>query len=491
MLFNSVEFALFLPVVFVLYWFVVHKYLKAQNLLLLAASYFFYGFWDWRFLILLALLSLINYFVGILIDSGSSNFARRTWLLTGLTINLGVLIIFKYLDFFIDSFVDLVALFGYNLPDATIRIILPLGISFYVFLSMSYIIDIFTKSLTPTKSLVDVLLTLSFFPIILAGPIQRPISLLPQIRAKREFDYNTTVDGLRQILWGLFTKVVIADNLSPFVNIIFSNYNNYSGSTLLVGAGFYMVQIYADFAGYSNIAIGTAKLFGFRLMQNFAFPYFARDIAEFWRKWHISLTTWFRDYIFLPLSFTLAWKIKRDRFWLIKKDLFIYIFASSVTWILTGLWHGSQYTFILWGAIHGLFLIVYRIQIKPEKVLFKILKLSNKNKALVITETAITLCIVLMAWIFFRSESAGQAVEYISRIFSASLFTIPEIKPFMLTILTIVFFTIEGYGKNSDYAFDQLCSRIHLIPRWILYLCLTGLIFYYGNEPQQFIYFQF
>lgn len=359
------------------------------------------------------------------------------------------------------------------------------------FIRVDYIIDIFTKSLTPSRRIVDVLLTLSFFPIILAGPIQRPISLLPQIRAKREFDYSMTVDGLRQILWGLFTKVVIADNLSPFVNIIFSNYNNYSGSTLLVGAVFYMVQIYADFAGYSNIAIGTAKLFGFRLMQNFAFPYFARDIAEFWRRWHISLTTWFRDYLFLPLSFTLAWKIKRDRFLLIKKDLFIYIVASSVMWILTGLWHGSEYTFILWGAIHGLFLIVYRIQIKPRKVLLKVLKLNNKSMILVIMETSITLFIVLMAWIFFRSESAGQAIDYISKIFSVSLFTIPEIKPVMLTILTMVFFIIEGYGKKSNYAFDQLCSRIHLIPRWILYLGLTGLIFYYGNEPQQFIYFQF
>ena len=310
MVFNSVEFAVFLPIVFGLYWIIVSKNLKQQNILLVITSYIFYGWWDWRFLFLLILLSLANYFIGLEIDKNQEGIKGKTWFIFGLVINLGVLGLFKYFNFFIDSFIDLISLIGYNLPRSTTKIILPLGISFYTFLSLSYLIDIQRKTLKANKNLEEVLLALSFFPIILAGPIQRPVSLLPQIGKKREFNYAQAADGLKQILWGLFTKVVIADNLAVLVDELFLNYSDYSGSTLFIGAIFYSIQIYADFSGYSDMAIGIAKLFGFSLMRNFAYPYFSRDITEFWKRWHISLVTWFRDYVFFPISFSVSWRLK-------------------------------------------------------------------------------------------------------------------------------------------------------------------------------------
>ena len=338
MSFNSIEFAIFLPIVFIAYWLLKNKNLRYQNILLLIASYVFYGWWDLRLLSLLIILSVSNYLIGIYINKNEIDRKRKNWMIAGLVINLGVLVIFKYFNFFIDSFIDLLSLAGYNLPRSTTKIILPVGISFYVFLSLSYILDIYKRTLNADKNIIEVLLSLGFFPIILAGPIQRPSTLIPQISQKREFNYDQTFDGLGQILWGLFVKVVIADNLALYADDFFHNYSNYSGSTLLLGAVFYTIQIYADFSGYSNMAIGVAKLFGFSLMRNFAYPYFSRDITEFWKRWHISLTTWFRDYLFLPLSFAVSWKIKGSKVFYIKTDLFIYIVASTVTWFLTGLW---------------------------------------------------------------------------------------------------------------------------------------------------------
>ena len=379
MLFNSIEFAVFLPVVFLVYWFVVNRNLTLQNIFLLMASYTFYAWWDWRFLFLLFAISVFNYYTGIQIDKNESDKIRKRWFIAGLIINIGVLGIFKYFNFFINSFIDLVAVFGYDLSESTTKIILPLGISFYTFLSISYIIEIYRNNLKADRNIINVLLTLGFFPIILAGPIQRPISLLPQISARREFNYNQAVDGLRQILWGLFVKVVVADNLAFEVDNIFKNVSDLAGSTLLLGIVLYSVQIYADFSGYSNMAIGTAKLFGISLMRNFAYPYFARDITEFWKRWHISLTTWFRDYVFLPISFNISWKIKTEKVLLIKSDHFIYIIAGIVVWFLTGLWHGANYTFIIWGLIHAFFLIFYHLQRKSRTKLLKSLAINNDS----------------------------------------------------------------------------------------------------------------
>jgi alginate O-acetyltransferase complex protein AlgI len=496
MLFNSITFAIFLPIVFSLYWYLNNFGLRAQNVLLLVASWIFYGWWDWRFLLLLITMSVLNYFIGIEIDKNDSKKRSKIWLIFGLTINLGILGFFKYFNFFIDGFIDLISLIGYSLPRSTTKIILPLGISFYTFISLSYLINIFKQNQKANRKIIDVLLSLSFFPIILAGPIQRPSSLLPQIAKKREFSCEMSTQGLKQIIWGLFTKVVIADNLALFVDEVFSNYPNYRGSVLLIGAVFYAVQIYADFSGYSNMAIGIAKLFGFSLMQNFAYPYFSRDITEFWKKWHISLTTWFRDYLFLPLSFAISWKIKGEKVFFIRSVLFIYILTSIITWFLTGLWHGANYTFIIWGMIHGLLLIFYRLQIRTRKRLFQKFKINSNNKLIIFVEFLVTMCIITIAWIFFRSDTVEHAINYINLMFSDSLFSIPKFhfsrKIFLvITILTVAFFVIEWFGRNNEYALACVGTKQPLVARWIVYYLLLFIIFFFAGSNIQFIYFQF
>jgi alginate O-acetyltransferase complex protein AlgI len=490
MLFNSITFAIFLPVAFLIYWLITKKDRNAQNVFLLIASYFFYGWWDWRFLILLIIVSVLNYFIGICIDRDELNRKRKIWLITGLIINIGILGVFKYFDFFVNSFIKLLSLVGYNLPSFSTKIILPLGISFYVFLSISYLIDIFKRRLNANRNIVEVLLSLGFFPIILAGPIQRPSSLLPQIAKKREFDYSQAVDGLRQFLWGLFAKVVIADNVSSYVDDIFVNYSKYSGSTLLLGSVFYSIQIYADFSGYSNMAIGIGNLFGFSLMQNFAYPYFSRNIKEFWTRWHISLTTWLRDYVFLPISFYISRKIKSENVLFIKSDLLIYIAASIITWFLTGLWHGANSTFIVWGLIHGFFLIIYQWQRKPRKMFLKYIGINNSYFIIVIIEFSITMLIVLIAWVFFRATSVHQAVFYIKKIFSISFFRLPEVRPIFIILLIIIFLLIEWIQRNKQHAL-QIGDVKHQIIRWGLYISLILMILYFGGSKQIFMYFQF
>jgi D-alanyl-lipoteichoic acid acyltransferase DltB (MBOAT superfamily) len=357
---------------------------------------------------------------------------------------------------------------------------------------LSYILDIYKKNLISHKNFIEVLLSLSFFPIILAGPIQRPASLLPQIAKRREFEYSKSVDGLKQILWGLFTKIAIADNLAPYVDDIFMNYSDYPGNTLALGAVFYAIQIYCDFSGYSNIAIGTGKLLGFNLMKNFAYPYFAQDISEFWKRWHISLTTWFRDYVFLPLSFTLSWKISKGKVLFIKTDLFIYIMASLVTWFLTGLWHGSNYTFIVWGMIHGFFLIIYQWQKQPRKRLFKKYGIRNNNYFVVIIETIITLLILILTWIFFRAESITHALSFLKMIFTEFSFSIPPIivnnKKLILLVVLFIFF--EWIQRKNEYALQLNGIKYSFIRKIAYYTVIVLTIIFSGNQ-ETFIYLQF
>jgi alginate O-acetyltransferase complex protein AlgI len=490
MLFNSIEFAIFLPVVFFLYWLLANRNLHFQNILLLLASYFFYGWWDWRFLLLLIAISIFNYLVGIRIGVNEIEKRRKIWLIIGLIINIGILSVFKYFNFFIDSFIDFISIIGYNIPKSSTRIILPLGISFYLFLSMSYLIDISKNSLAANKNIIDVLLGLGFFPIILAGPIQRPSSLLPQIAQKRVFNYQKAVDGLRQILWGLFVKIVIADNLAPEVDKIFLNFSDFSGSTLVLGALFYTLQIYADFSGYSNIAIGIAKLFGFDLMRNFAYPYFSRDITEFWKKWHMSLTSWFRDYLFLPISFAVSWRIKHEKIFLIKTDYFIYLVASIITWFLTGLWHGANYTFIVWGMINGFFLVLYHFQRKPRKRLFKKIGLDNNHFIFVMLESLFTLVIVIVAWIFFRADSIHHAFLYIEKMFSPGLLSLPEVFPKKTIFLGLLFMLVEWIQRGKEHTM-QIDNISHRFIRWGLYIGVIYIIILLGGGNQKFIYFQF
>lgn len=337
MLFNSIEFLIFLPSVFILYWFVFNKNLKLQNTLILISSYLFYGWWDYRFLCLIFVSTIVDYFAGINISNQNSNHKRKLFLWFSIVFNLGILGFFKYYNFFIDSWLELLSSFGYEIKSIyTLNIILPVGISFYTFQTMSYTIDIYRGQLKPTRDFISFASFVSFFPQLVAGPIERAKNLLPQILGRREFQYKQGIQGLRLILWGMFKKVVIADSLAPTVNKIFRDYELLDGGILWLGLIYFAIQIYCDFSGYSDIAIGISKLFGFNLMTNFKFPYFSRNIAEFWRRWHISLSSWFRDYLYIPLGGSKNGKSKSLR------NIFTIFLVS-------GLWHGANWTFIFWG----------------------------------------------------------------------------------------------------------------------------------------------
>ena len=344
MLFNSPGYLIFLPTVFILYWFVTGKNLKAQNVLLLVCSYFFYACWDWRFLFLLIFSTLLDYLTGIKMEGAENQNRKKIWFWLSIIINVGFLAVFKYYNFFAESFVELISSFGLKADLWTIRVILPVGISFYTFHGLSYVIDIYKSRIKAERDFVDYAVFVSFFPLLVAGPIERATHLLPQIKHKRTFDYAKAVDGLRQILWGFFKKVVIADNCAEYANLIFNNSASHSGSTLVLGALFFTFQIYGDFSGYSDIALGTARLFGIDLLRNFAFPYFSRDIAEFWRRWHISLSTWFRDYLYVPLGGS------RGSIWIKVRNTFIIF-------IVSGFWHGANWTFIAWGFLNALYFL--------------------------------------------------------------------------------------------------------------------------------------
>ena len=344
MLFNSIDFAIFLPLVFIFYWFVTNKNLQLQNFLIVASSYFFYGWWDWRFLSLILFSTIVDYLVGSQLKTEENNKKRKVLLWISIVMNLGFLGFFKYYNFFVDNFVTAFSFFGNEIQVNSLNIILPVGISFYTFQTLSYTIDIYRRKLEPTKDFIAFSAFVSFFPQLVAGPIERASNLLPQFYKKRTFDYTKAGDGMRQILWGLFKKIVIADNCAEYANTIFNNYEDQSGATLVLGALFFTFQIYGDFSGYSDIAIGTSRLFGFNLKQNFNFPYFSRDIAEFWRRWHMSLSTWFRDYLYIPLGGS------RGGIWMKIRNTFIIF-------IVSGFWHGANWTFIVWGMLNALFFL--------------------------------------------------------------------------------------------------------------------------------------
>lgn len=477
MLFNSFEYLVFLPTVFVMYWFIFSKYIKWQNLLLLIVSYVFYGWWDWRFLSLIVFSSIVDYFCGLAIEKARQQKIKKRWLSLSMLVNLGFLGVFKYFNFFSKELATSISSLGYELDALTLDIVLPVGISFYTFQTMSYTIDVYRNKLKPTKDIISFFAFVSFFPQLVAGPIERATNLLPQFYKKRTFNYKNATDGLRQILWGLFKKMVIADNCAIIVNQVFENQADYSGSSLLLAAVFFAFQIYGDFSGYSDIAIGTARLFGFNLMQNFAFPYFSRDIAEFWRRWHISLSTWFRDYLYIPLGGS------RGGTWMKVKNTFIIFLVS-------GFWHGANWTFLAWGFLNALY--------------FLPLLLRNKNRTHIDTasegklfvslkegfQIVITFSLTVLAWVFFRAASISEATEYLYGIVSSSLFNIPEIslKPLVFIILLII---IEWFQRQKQHGLDLNTLKISKPIRWAFYLILIMLIFWFGAEQQEFIYFQF
>ncbi len=495
MLFTSLPYALFLAGTLAMYWFILRRNLKMQNTFLLICSYIFYGWWDYRFLFLLLSLSLANYGMGIAIAEVSRRNFRRILLMAGLALNLSTLVVFKYYGFFLDGLSRILSVFGMNTGFSVAEILLPAGISFYVFLSVSYLVDTYRRQLEAERNVVNILLSFSFFPIILAGPIQRPVSLLPQIRKSRVFEESLAKDGLRQILYGLTMKIVIADTCAPLANRVFDDPAGLSGSSLLAGAFFFAVQIYADFAGYSHIAIGTGKLLGFRLMQNFAYPYFAKNIREFWQRWNISLTGWFRDYVFLPVAYAISRKIRSDRFLGIRTDLIIYASGIAVTWTLTGLWHGARFTFIVWGLLQGLLLVVHHLVAKPRKRLFKRNGISDGWWPVRILDHTAMAVIILVSWIFFRSNGPGEALLILGNIFSASRTTAPVVSgmniPGLLPGLLAAFFLIEWLGRKKEFPFAGLETVLPRPARWAVYYTFMAAILYYSGTEQQFIYFRF
>jgi len=482
MLFNSIEFALFLPLVFIAYWFIAKKSLKAQNILILLASYVFYGWWDWRFLILIIFSSAIDYSIGLKLSETSVQKRRKLLLCTSLFVNLGFLGFFKYYNFFLQSFSDAFTLFGQPLETTRLDIILPVGISFYTFQTLSYTIDIYRNKIEPTKDLVSFFAFVNFFPQLVAGPIERAVNLLPQFQKKRTFNYAIATDGLRQILWGLFKKIVIADNCATYANIIFNNSDEYSGSTLLLGALFFTFQIYGDFSGYSDIAIGTARLFGINLTKNFASPYFSRNVGEFWRRWHISLSTWFQDYLYIPLGGS-------------RKNKWITIRNITIVFLVSGFWHGANWTFLAWGLLNACYFISLLLTKRNRKHMDTLAqgKLLPSIKELIQIGTTFTLTV--LAWIFFRAENIKHAFTYFSEIFSTSLLTIPNFpnrSGALTTLLLIgIFMIFEWFGRNNEYAIEKTGEKYHRGYRWFLYYCLIIVIVIYGGSQQEFIYFQF
>ena len=477
MQFNSIEFALFLPIVFLIYWAIGYAHindplkLRLQNAFVVLASYVFYGWWDWRFLLLIAFTSFVSWGSGLLIAESSTPKAAKAWTAANIVLNLAILAVFKYYDFFVREFG---LLFGISTDSLLLKIILPVGISFYTFQALSYSIDVYRKKIEPTRDIIAFFAYVAFFPQLVAGPIERATNLLPQFQTNRQFNYDQAVDGMRQILWGLFKKIVIADNCATYVDQVWATYDTQTGSTLLLAAILFTFQIYGDFSGYSDIAIGTAKLFGIKLMRNFNNPYFSRDIAEFWRRWHISLTTWFRDYVYIPLGGSRVgkWKIVRNTF---------------VIFLLSGFWHGANWTFIAWGAFHALLFLPLILLGKNRKYT------ANDVTWRDIPKILITFCLVVIGWIIFRAESITQAWDILCGICSSSILSLPWVEsaktilPIPFILAHVILFEWFNREKQHGLAIESLKP----LARWSLYIYICLLIVAFGAQPETFIYFQF
>ena len=525
MLFNSIEYLFFLPIVFAIYW-LLRNHLKLLNLFVVLASYVFYGWWDWRFLILIAFTSLCSYASGILIDRGKQKHgvpqsptsdspsidlqsareqapgqttaqsctadtlpdtsqkhasltknikninSAKAWMITNIVINLGILATFKYYDFFVSEFG---ALFEISTESLLLRIILPVGISFYTFQALSYSIDVYRGNIKPTRDIVAFFAFISFFPQLVAGPIERATNLLPQFLQKRTFSYEQGVDGMRQILWGLFKKIVVADNCAMYVDQVWATYDTQSGSTLLLAAVLFTFQIYGDFSGYSDIAIGTANLFGIKLMRNFDNPYFSRDIAEFWRRWHISLASWFRDYVYIPMGGN-------------RHGLSRTIFNTLIVFLICGLWHGANWTYLVWGLYNVLLFLPLILMGKSKRY---------KDSPLVwkqLPQMILTFALVTLGWIIFRAPSVTDAWDVVCNICSGTLWSAPYIFPMQemlfMTIGIVIMIGVEWLQRNEAHGLvlNRMTSRVL---RYAIYIVLITMILWKGKSGDAFIYFQF
>lgn len=485
MLFNSLDFAFFLPIVFALYW-LLKSNLKTQNLLVVLASYVFYGWWDWRFLSLIFFSTIVDFWIGKQLKHQQEKHKRRVLLLISILVNIGFLGFFKYYNFFVENFIEAFSLMGMTFKAETLNIVLPVGISFYTFQTLSYSIDVYKKKLEPTNDFLSFMAYVSFFPQLVAGPIERATHLLPQFYSKRHFNYAKAVDGSKQILWGFFKKLVIADNCSIFANQMFNNTGDYSGTTLILGAVFFAFQIYGDFSGYSDIAIGTSRLFGFDLRRNFAFPYFSRDIAEFWRRWHISLSTWFRDYLYIPLGGSKGSRLQQVR-------------NTFIIFLVSGFWHGANWTFIFWGAINALYFLPLLLTKRNRK---NIEIAGNNNNIPSLRELigiVTTFSLTVFAWIFFRAQNLSHAFEYIEKIATGLFVKESLVDTYILTmfkakyliILLIIFILVEWIGRKQEFAIQSIFMPYRKL-RWIMYASIVFLIgMYMPTTESPFIYFQF
>ncbi|MBI1315246.1 MBOAT family protein [bacterium] len=483
MLFNSIDFALFLPLVFLLYWGVFQRSVKARNGFLLVVSYVFYGWWDGRFLLLIAFSTLVDYWVGLKLRDQERERVRKALLYLSLGVNLGLLGFFKYYNFFVDSFVDAFRFFGHEIPARGLDIVLPVGISFYTFQTLSYSIDIYRRKLSPAPDFVAFAAFVTYFPQLVAGPIERATNLLPQFSHLARFDRSKAADGLRQMLWGFFKKMVVADHCAEHVNLIFSDPSAHSGGTLWLGALFFAFQIYGDFSGYSDIAIGSSRLFGFDLMRNFAFPYFSRDIAEFWRRWHISLSTWFRDYLYIPLGGS-------------QGGLGVKVRNTFIIFIVSGFWHGANWTFVFWGFLNALYflpLLLLGANRNHLEIVAKDRWFPNLRELLSI---GITFALTLLAWVFFRAADVAQAFAYVGGMFRWEHFAQLTYVNWIGTALTLFWIgyllSMEWMARDRQHALEGFWARRPRILRWSFYavqIFIIGMFHQTGETP--FIYFQF
>ena len=472
MLFNSLPFAVFLPIVFTVYW-ALRNSLRYQNVMLLVASYIFYGWWDARFLSLIVASTVVDYLLGQYLAVATNALKRKLLLTASMIFNLGLLGVFKYYNFFMENFMEIANSVGLHTNPILLKIALPVGISFYTFQTMSYTIDIYRKQLEPTKDFIAFAAFVGYFPQLVAGPIERASNLLPQMSKRRYFDYQKAVDGMRQTLWGFFKKVVIADAVAPLVDQAFGDPNGFSAIALITGALLFSIQIYCDFSGYSDIAIGISKLFGIDLMQNFRTPYFSRDIAEFWRRWHISLSTWFRDYLYIPLGGS-------------RGSTALKVRNTFAIFIVSGFWHGANWTFIIWGLINAL-LFLPLLLAKRNRSNLNDPEISDLHRIL------LTFSITTIAWIFFRADSLSHAIDYLQNIAIWNSGKSLSIKPTLVVYIALLFFG-DWIGRKHDFALNTLSEGILSKSPWLrltLYLSLAYLILLYIGGQQNFIYFQF
>ncbi|MFT7034171.1 MAG: alginate O-acetyltransferase complex protein AlgI [Cyclobacteriaceae bacterium] len=477
MLFNSFDFAIFLPIVFFLYWYGTKGEISYQNILIVVASYIFYGWWDWRFLSLMFISTCVDYFIARAIAKQESLKSKKSLLLLSIAVNIGILGFFKYFNFFTDNFIEAFSFFGFQFEPSSLSIVLPVGISFYTFQTLSYTIDVYRGKLLPSRNFIAFSAFVSFFPQLVAGPIERATNLLPQFLAKRRMNPEEVALGLRQIVWGLFKKIVVADNCARYANEIFNNYENYNSLTLGLGAIAFAFQIYGDFSGYSDIAIGTSRLFNFQLMRNFNYPYFSRDIAEFWRRWHISLSTWFRDYVYIPLGGSKVSEAKVIR-------------NICIIFLVSGFWHGANWTFIFWGLLNALFFLPLIMVKRNRKHLDIIAENAVFPKIKHLLGMILTFSLTTFAWIFFRANTISEAMYYIQKILQFDL-SIERINinrfPFEFIPITLLLIVLEWYARKEEFPLFK--KRKYHVKTCII--CLLIILLGSFSNIEDFIYFQF